>query len=163
METGYAIFGIVLIVACLLGIVLTNIIPNRKEGKLLQSLIDSANKHSCIISKHEICGDFIVGIDESKKYVFFFKKNKENSVESYVNLAEMKTCRINNLEKQFSSNNDNSSRIEKLELVFTPNSQSIPETSVEFFSIEHASMINGELQLIENWRNIINAKLNNKK
>ncbi|MDD4150972.1 MAG: hypothetical protein PHE33_13190, partial [Bacteroidales bacterium] len=114
-----------------------------------------ANQQHCSISKHEICGDFIIGIDEVNKYVFFLKNLNEKVVEQCVNLAEIRNCKIKNTARTVA----NQSVIDKLELSFIPIDKNKKEIALEFFNTDINMQLGQELRSVEQWSNFINDYL----
>ncbi len=89
MNLDNIIIAAIAITICVVPFILMDRSRKKKQKRTLQSLINLANQKNCNISKYEICGDFIIGIDEIERFVFFFKKLEDKVVEQFINLAEI--------------------------------------------------------------------------
>ena len=162
MDTGSIIITAILIVVCIVPFVLMSTSRKKRERKTLQSLSDIANKQNCTISKHEIFDNFIIGVDETKKFVFFFKKLEDSVVEQYINLAEIQNCRVKTTAKTVEFNNSTQNIIHRIELAFTEFDKNKKDATLEFFNDEINIQLSGELQLAEKWSAQINDLLKTK-
>ncbi len=162
MDLGSTIIGAILIAICVVPVILMNRNNKKREKKALQSLISIATEHNCIISKHEICSDFVIGIDEIKNYVFFFKQKKEEAISQFVDLAEIKISKAVKSTRAAKSKNENITITEKVKLSFIPKNKGKAETQFELYDQENVQL-NGELQLADKWSQQINDRLNSKK
>jgi len=163
MQLNNIIIGAIIIVICIVPFILLGQGKKKRKRKILESLNNIANQHDCTIGKHEICGDFIIGIDETKKAVFFMKQLAEKTVEQYVNLLEIANCKARTTARAVEFGNGSQSVIEKLELSFIPIDKNKKEISFEFFNTDISSQLIGELQSIEEWSKLINDFIKNKK
>lgn len=155
MDWGTAIIGLIMILICIVPFVIMYYNRVKKENKILQSLNEIAQPHNCKISKHEFCGDFVLGIDESRNFVFFFKQKKEEAISQFVDLAEIQSCQV--VKKAISTYS-----IQKLELAFLPTNKSKTETKFELYDEEINTQLSGELQFVDKWAKQINDRLKNK-
>lgn len=161
MDISSIIITAIFIAVCTIPFVLIGRKNKKRKKEKLQSLINIANKQNATISKSEVLSDYVIGMDEVKKQVFFFKKMKDSVIEDYINLAEIKTSKVKNTGRAIAYNNSNQSIIEKLELVFIPLDKNRKEIAWEFFNSDDSSQLGGELQSAEEWSNRINESLRN--
>ena len=70
-----------------------------------------------------------------------------------VNLKEFQICKVKNTSRGV----NNTSVIEKLELVFLPKDKTKKEVALEFFNSDHSIQIVDELHAIEKWCNRVNG------
>lgn len=159
MDLGNTVTGIILVAICVVPVVIVEHNRKKRERKTLQSLINIANQQNCKVSKHEICGDFVIGIDESKKNVFFSKQTKDEVINQFVNLAEIKNCIVQNATRRIVNKDSTTNVVDKLELNFIPLDKSKNEITMEFFNSEINTQLNGELQSFERWSKLINSYL----
>lgn len=155
IDWGAAIVGLIMILICIVPFVIMYYNRKKKENKMLQSLNEIAKPHNCKINQHEFCGDYVMGIDESRNFVFFFKQKKEEAVSQFVDLAEIQSCQV--VKKAISTYS-----IQKLELAFLPTNKSKTETKFELYDEEINTQLSGELQFIDKWAKQINDRLKNK-
>jgi hypothetical protein len=131
-----------------------------KEKKKLQVLNDYASKHNCTITKNEIYSNISIGMDEKTNFLFFIKSNNDIDVLKHVNLSEIRNCKVVNTGRTVQFNKSSTTVIEKLNLCFYPVNKNKEQILLEFYNVElDGSILNGELQLIEKWTNILNNKL----
>lgn len=161
MDLGNTIIGAILIAICIVPIILMSRNRKKSEKKTLQSLINIANQQNCIVSKHEICGDFVIGIDETKNFVFFFKQKKEDPISQFIDLSEIQICQPVKSTRTIKSKDGNENITEKVKLSFIPINKGKAETRFELYDEEN-TQLSGELQLVDKWSKQINDRLKNK-
>lgn len=163
MDLGITIIGAILIAICIVPIILMGRNRKKTEKKAFQSLINIANQQSCIISKHEICGDFVLGIDENRNFVFFFKQKKEEAISKFVDLSEVHICQAVKKTRNVKIDKENHSIIERVDLSFILTNKNKGEIKFELYDEEINTQLSGELQFVEKWAKQINDRLKNKK
>jgi hypothetical protein len=161
MDLGSAIIGAILIAIFVVPVILINKNSKKRDNKALQSLINIATEHNCIISKHEICSDFVIGIDEIKNFVFFFKQKNENAISQFVDLSEIRISQALKSTRAVKSKNENVTIIEKVKLSFIPKNKAKTEIKFDLYDEDNVQP-NGELQLVDKWSKLINDRLANK-
>ncbi len=163
MDLETAIVGLISILICIIPFAIMHYNSVKKENKILKSLKENAQKQNCNISQYEFCGDYVMGIDESRNFVFFFKQKKEKAISQFVDLAEIQTCQV--VKKTRSVKNDIGSLdvVERVELSFTPTNKNNAETRFELYDDEVNMQLSGELQFVDKWTKQINDRLKNKK
>ena len=154
MDIKSTFIGIILIAICVLPIIVLSIKKNRKIRKNRQLLFNFAKEKGCIIHQYEICGNYLIGLDEVKNFVFFETKDMQ-----FVDLSEIKNCTIRNFSKRVEGKSGSYSIPDSLSLCFIPKNKNISEECFEFFSSENNSQLVGELQSIEKWHKIISERL----
>ncbi len=163
MDLGNSIIALILLAIFIVPIALLHLRRTNKEKKKLQSLREIAAQHNCSISKYEFCGDFVLGMDDKRNFVFFFKKKKEETTSKYINLAEVKTCQLVRKIRNVKINKDNEVVIERIELSFISSNKNNSETSFELFDETVNIQLSGELQFAEKWSKEINEVLKTNK
>lgn len=163
MELVSAIVGTILILICIVPFIVIHYNRVNKETKMVQMLNENARHSDCEISHHEVCGDFVLGLDENKNWVFFFKQHKEKAISQFVDLAEIQVCQV--VKKTRTANNDIVSfgSTERVELCLTPANKSKAETRFELYDENVNSQLRGELQFGDKWAKQINSRLKVKK
>lgn len=157
-----AIIGLIMVLLCIVPLVIMHLNKIKKEQKILNILKSKAQQNNCIISQYEFCGDNLLGIDENKKIVFFYKQKDEESILKLVDLSEIQTCQILKKIRNTKNNKETLSIIERIELSFTPIVVSHGETKFELFDNEINMLLGKELQFVEKWTKQINELLRNK-
>ncbi len=156
MDSGSIIAGAILLLICLFPFIITYYIRTKKSSHLLKILNEHAKNQNCKLSQHEFCGDFILGVDESRKWIFFLKQKKENIIFQNVNLEEIQACRTEKKLKNGKNVNGQFSIIDRVELHFIPSNKSKRETIFELYEEETNTQLSGELQFVDKWSKRIN-------
>ncbi len=159
MELGSITIGIVLFAICILPLVLMSRNSKNNEHRRMKSLINLAQINNSTITKHETCGDYIIGIDENTQKVFFIKQGENETIQECINLFEVKNCIIERNAKTVSQTTSKINLINKLDLTFIPIDKYKKEYKLEFFNAEKTMQLFGELQSIEKWHKEINTFL----
>lgn len=160
MDTSSIVMGAIIVAVCVVPIVIVSIISKKKRNKRLQDFKNSALAQNCNITKQEILGNIILGIDEVSNSIFFTKQVKETISSQLVNLSEFQSCRVINLGRVA----NNSTIVEKLELCFYPKSKNNSQLVLTFYDSDVDGLsLTGELQLIEKWEGIVNTRLKSMK
>jgi len=162
METGSIIIGIVLAAICIIPFVLVRQNKKRKEKQLLENLRNAAAEQQCLISSHEVLGQMAIGMDASRRFVFFINNNHNELLVRYVNLADYRSCRAVNSSKAVNSGDSHFRVIDKVELVFIPVVKTNPDTTWTFYNAEDSSHLYGELEFVEKWAGLINTLIKKK-
>lgn len=155
METniGNIIIGILSVLICVgpfLGMYLAKV---NKQNKILRSLQDSVRHLNVTIGEHEFCGDFLLGLDNNKKYILFYKNvMNSDAIIKIVDLSTLFSCKVLKETKTIKTARETMEYIEKIELSFM--SRDKKETKLELFSEERSTQLNGELQCAEKWEQI---------
>jgi len=163
MDLGSTIIGAILIAISIVPIILMGKNRKKREKKALQSLIKIANQQNCIISKHENCSDFVIGMDEIKNVVFFYKNINDKELEQVVDLNVIQNCKVINTSRTIKNKDGNQKVIDRLELSFIPTNKNEPGIKMEFFNSNISTQLDGELQSIEKWSKHINDRLKQNK
>lgn len=162
MDSGTVVIVISVIAACILLFILAGQSRRKKERNKLQLLVNIANQHDCQISTHEICGDYVIGMDESKKYLFFHKQMKNGVFEHAIDLKDIRSCNVQNSSRSITNKNGNYQVVDKLELRLKPISAQMDEITLEFFNVNVSVQLFGELQSVEKWCKVINDQIKGK-
>ena len=101
-----------------------------------------------------------IGIDDTANMVFFRNETKDNEILQQINLSEVQQCRVVNSTRTVKNKNSNYSVVEKLELAFTNQDKNKKEIVLEFYNqFNDGLTVDGEVQFVEKWCNIINNKI----
>ncbi|MBI2280357.1 MAG: hypothetical protein HYU68_06670 [Bacteroidetes bacterium] len=158
MDIGITITGAILIAICILPFVLMGRNSRKHEKLLFQSLSNIAAKQNCKITQHECCEEYIIGIDETSNFLFFFKRIKDKEISKQINLADIQSCKI--VKTSRSSDNE---KIDKLELSLLPSLKNKANIILELYNSDERMHLGDDFLLIERWAKKINEllKLNN--
>ena len=156
MDIGITITGAILIAICILPFVLIGRNSRKQEKLLFQSLSNIAAKHNCKITQHECCEEYIIGLDETSNFLFFFKRVKDKEISKQINLSEIQNCKIINT----SRSNGNEKIIDKLELSFSSSTKKEANIILELYNSDDRIQLGDDFLLIERWAKKINELLN---
>lgn len=162
MSLTASIITLVFIAACVLLVVVLRLRSKAAQKKFVQVLFDHASASNSEISEYDITSKLAIGISNATNSIFFLKRRNEQDVIAQVDLDRTERCYVNQATR--TSKDRNYFSTERVELRFTPSEKNAPETVFELYNLDHDSMsMNGELQLAEKWRSIVNGKLTVKK
>ena len=111
MDNQTTIIGLIILILCIFPFFLIRIKNEKKRKKLFQILLDIAKRNQCHIRKSEFWSQSVIGIDTSKKMLFFSKNANDSKEYIAINLAEIQNCNL-----VISKNN--TKLVDKLELKF---------------------------------------------
>ncbi|MDW5289602.1 hypothetical protein [Formosa sp. PL04] len=158
MNTGTLILSAFFIVICALPFILSTRGSRKRKNAMLKAVTEIATKNNATISKYDVGADFVIGLDDVKNLVFFFKKTLNNTIENCLDLSDYKDCRTLKFSKNLNSNSK-SQAIQTLKLNFIPIDKTTTESLFEFYNEDVNTQLSGELQIIETWQTLIQQKL----
>ncbi|MCB0451060.1 MAG: hypothetical protein KDC97_13165 [Confluentibacter sp.] len=156
MDLGTAIIGIICVAVCAMPFVLTNRSRKKRERQLLESIKELAKQQNCKMTQHETCGNYIIGIDETKNFLFFQSNTQEETKQQIVDLSIIANCNI-------SRKNLKNQTVERLDLELTPTDKNKPKIVLEFYNVDLSYQSSGELESIEKWNKLIKKRLTENK
>ncbi len=159
MNLGTAITGATFIAIFMMPFILMLNGRKKRERLILQSISAIANNLNCKISQYELYEEFAIGLDETANYLFFLTKTKDKEVAQYLNLTEIKSCKVVKTERNIGNKLNNYTTIENLGLHFSFFNKNNPDIILTFYDAEENMELNGEVQTIEKWAKIVNDRL----
>lgn len=153
MDLGTIIIGAILLVICIAPFILVRKKQLTKKKKKLQILNNISLEYNCSIEEYEFCNGFVLGIDKSKNYLFYFKQSEENIQKEIINLQTIEECIV---VKKTRSINDRT--IELIQLNFI-NSNKKDNISITIYNEETDLLISNELLIANKWSLLINSNL----
>ncbi|WP_047789414.1 hypothetical protein [Tenacibaculum mesophilum] len=151
MDLGTIIIGAILLVICIVPFILVRKKQLTKKKKKLQILNNISLEYNCNIEEYEFCNDFVLGIDKSKNYLFYFKQSEENIQKEVINLQTIEECIVI---KKTRSINDRT--IELIKLNFIKDNET---TSIIIYDEKKDLLISNELLVANKWALLINSSL----
>jgi len=160
MDKGATLIILGIVVIIVLPFIFHSLYKKLKDMKFLKYFTSLAEKEKIVISQKELWNKYyIIGIDNNSKKILYTNKRREKAEEILIDLAEVENCRIASVNKTLKGQSGNSSKSDRLELVFTFSKSGMPEQSLEFYDSTEFMPTDKENSIIENWMNIINSNL----
>jgi hypothetical protein len=155
MEIGTAVVGFILIAICALpfGIVFFNEIKVKRQR--LARIRELADKQGRPVSQYDIGGDFIIGMDDTPKHVYFYKTHPGDDVEQVVNLEDITACKVIRMNRTVGT----IGLLSGVELAFIPVGREQKETRLVFYNELQKASLSNELELAEKWSKLIQERL----
>ena len=96
MEPGIIITTLVILALIFAPFIAMYIRSRAKRNTKIVQLKDFAISHNSKISSYEYCKNFVIGIDENTKNLFFIKTIKDEISEQAIDLKSIQWCKITN-------------------------------------------------------------------
>ncbi|MEA1785173.1 hypothetical protein U1E44_03650 [Arenibacter sp. GZD96] len=133
----------------------------RKKKKLLFHTLNTfCTQHNNTITHYELCGEIAIALCKESNALVFIKRSKHKEINQIVDLDEIQKCYTLKPHKTVRSKSGNYSVIIQLALSLHFEAQEKPELILEFYNLNDNLQLDGELQLMERWNEIINKALN---
>lgn len=124
---------------------------NTQQKKIkIQTLTNLAQQQNCNIDTFDSCGDFTIGLDQKKQFLFFHKQDKTTEHSTFIELTTIKSCQSHVHKKAI---NHQLEIIEKIFLNFKTKENK--DIVLEFYNEEHGELVD-ELQLAYTWEKTVN-------
>lgn len=163
LDIGSAIAGVASVALCAVPFVLMMTNRKKKEKQFIQSLQSIAQQQNHAISDFEIVRNFIIGIDEKHRALYYLKKREEQTADQYIDLNNFHRCEVIKTTRTVKQASGSQTIIDKIELQFSPKTKGRPMISIEFFNTDETIQLYGELLAANQWcdkLNLLLTKLN---
>lgn len=155
MDAVSIIIGLIVVGIFLLIFLLPAMNTKKREKKMLLALNKLAEKYNSKIDQKEMIGDVMIGLDQLKGILYFYKHQKDKDISDTLLLSDVSRCKLLIQMKQMKSNNENFNPYEKLGLEFSLNDKSSPNIIWLFFQVDDYSHLNLDLKQLEKWEKSI--------
>jgi len=155
MDLQTVILAVVTIALSLSPFFLSWVFSQRKANAVLAKLQNVARSSGSTIQEHETCGNYAIGIDASKKMLFFMKKGGELSSSQAINLTKVLQCKKIHEGRTVKDGGSQYTVVDRLGLHFIFRDPSVLDIQLEFFNIKTDIKPSGELQSMEKWHKTI--------
>lgn len=152
MNLATSIVTLVLITICISPFIIMGIkkVKNKKQKR--QYLNQLANENNLKIGQNDVFGHFSIGMDSNNEQLFFYRnQNEHDNMAIAIKFSDIKSCFINKIGDKNS--------VKKIELCLHSNVKNQQDTNLIFFDNQTEFQLNGQLQLAEKWKNIIQRQL----
>jgi hypothetical protein len=150
MELSTLMVVVVFMAICVLPFVIAYFKGKKKDAQMVKTLNDFAHEHQCNINEFELCGDFALGVDTQRSFLFFIKNKKMETISQFVDLTRMRSCEPIKQRRDVEMDHETMSIVERVELAFSPNGNS-SVISLDLFDERVNDRLTGELQFVETW------------
>ena len=162
MDAGTIITTVIIISVIVLPITLSGRENRKKKKRLTKNLFLIMEQQNLKLTNYEICGSFIIGMDESSNILAFYKKEETKEISKLVKFSEVSECKITVVSRDISTKNNHYNAIDRIELSLYPLDKGNPPVLLEIYDSEYDSLtLTGELQAAEKWKQIIDSKIIN--
>jgi hypothetical protein len=155
MDAVSIIIGLILVGIFLLIFILPAMNTKRREKKMLLTLSKLVEKQKSKIDQKEMIGDVMIGLDQLKGILYFYKHRKDQDIYDILQLRDVSCCKLLIQKKQMKSNNENFNPYEKLGLEFILNDKSKPNIIWLFYQVDEYLRLNLDLKQLEKWEKSI--------
>ncbi len=159
MDWGTALVGLIAIAVTLAPLAIIRYNKAKKEKLMMHSINEMAQKMGAKIHQHEFCGDFVLGLDNQKNWIFFYKQKNEPTQAQFVDLSKFKSCRVVRHSSSLRNGSVSSGAIDRVLLSFVPGNKSSEEIHFELYNEAINMQLSGELQFGDKWVEVISNRL----
>lgn len=150
---------LIVIVMFMMMFLLPSITSKQTQKKMHIKLSELAGKYQASVNMSTIMGDSIIGLDEDKNLVFFYKIIDKNESSSMIDLNEMRDCKTINEKRTIKSKTENFNKLERLGLLFIPKDKNKSEVVFEFYNAIDRSQLNLDIKALEQWSDLLSIRL----
>jgi hypothetical protein len=155
MDAVSVIIGLIVVGFFLLIFILPAMNTKKREKKMLLALNKLAEKYNSKIDQKEMIGDVMIGLDQLKGILYFYKHQKDQDISDSLLLSDVSRCKLLIQMKQMKSNNENFNPYEKLGLEFSLKEKNNPNNIWLFYQVDENSQLNLDLKQLEKWEKLI--------
>ncbi|MBU2996406.1 hypothetical protein KO500_08165 [Cellulophaga baltica] len=159
MNSGITITVLIIATICSMPFVMMVMNRKKREKIMINSVTKIADKNDCRLNDYDVFTNFMIGIDDFNNTLFYANKNQENIDVNYINLSEIKNCKVKTI-----TNNDKKIKgkssftmINELNLLLTPFDK--PDLKVTFYNSDSNMQLSNELMVAKKWSDHINKQL----
>ena len=161
MGTGMIIIAVVLFATILIPTLLIIQNTKHKSKTLLNGLKSIVAQNNGVLSEHTEQSNFALGIDNTTKTIYYFKKTEEAEINEVIDLSQVTTCEIFTKTRRIKKEKGHEDLIEKISLVFISKKNS-ERKELELYN-EDDSLLTDQRKIAETWKNKVQNGLTEKK
>lgn len=152
MDLGTTIIGVVVTLLCVLPFILFSFYNSKKRKANFQVLTDLTKSKNYHITQKDNWKQHVIGIDESRKVLFFSKNPTDIHKFVIIDLKKVENCRL--------IKENPKGVLNRLALEIEFSDKKLPDNSLEFYNSDTSVSLVNELELIQKWHTIINKNRN---
>lgn len=151
MDFTTLLIGLLVIAICAVPVVLLSN-NNKKQGaKLLKRMQKEMSKHHGQLTRYDQCGDFLIGMDEPIRKVYFLKELKYDVVFQTIDLNDMLQCKMVLVDRSIGKKSSDTRVTERIELQFTPKDKGKSVVSLLLYEANENPVVGDELLIANKW------------
>lgn len=151
MDFTTLIIGLVVIAVCAVPVVLLSNTNKKQGAKLLKRMQKEVTKTHCQLTRHDLCGDFMIGMDEPIRKLFFLKQLKYDTIFQVLDLNDMSQCKVTLVDRSIGKKSSDTRVTERIELQLTPKDKSKSVVSLLLYEANDNPVIGDELLIANKW------------
>jgi hypothetical protein len=160
MEPGMIATAAVLTSIVVMPFILMMTSSQKHKNQLKNGLKQLAATQNASLNISTVYLNFAIGIDETARQIYFFKKTDSSEICKVIDLNQVSTCGISNQSKSIKIEKRTQEIIEKVALVFEFKDATAPEY-FELFDDNESLQLNGELAIAQEWKTTVSTLLAN--
>ncbi|WP_378186825.1 hypothetical protein ACE939_00570 [Aquimarina sp. W85] len=158
MDLQTTLIGLLMIVLCTIPFYLLGRSATKKRKKLLAGITDLAAQHYQTIDTVEYGPEFSIATTQTKEAILFYKKSDVKEIALYIDLDKLLSCTFIHLKEKVQNQGKFYEHTKKLALSCKTTSQE-DILLLEFYNVDDGLQLNGELELLTKWHQIINKSI----
>ncbi|MBQ0769400.1 MAG: hypothetical protein KBT58_08915 [Bizionia sp.] len=157
MDLGMTLISASLILLIIVPLTLMQLKKRNKEQVLLKSLKTLSNQQNCKLTKYDVTSDFVIGLDQATKTLFYYKNTVLENISKHINLSQFIDCDI--LETRQNNSKNKQGEIAHLNLVLYPKDKNGASETIKIYNSSENYQLNGEVDLVKKWKDLIASSL----
>lgn len=162
MDFGTVIIGAVMLALCVLFVLFIRNNSQKRKLVLTQALTELATANQANVTRQELSGNTLLGLDKNANMLLFVKKGRIGLTSRAVDLSEIRECKLVKVNKTVPNQGGNYTMLEKLSLQFVTIDPKSADIHLMFYDEAEDQSLSNELEFMEKWVVIIHAQLKKK-
>ncbi|QIE59287.1 hypothetical protein G5B37_06835 [Rasiella rasia] len=159
MDSGMMIIAMVLLATITIPIFLIGRNVKKQSKQLYNGLNAQAFKNNGTLTRHTEHTNFALGLDETAKAIYYFKKTEDTEVSKQIDLNVVTSCEVIKKTRRIKKAKGFDEVIEKITLIFV--NKNGETTHIEFYN-EDENVLSDELTVAKKWNDTIQQILSKK-
>ncbi|NQU31806.1 MAG: hypothetical protein HQ521_01105 [Bacteroidetes bacterium] len=129
------------------------------EKKTFSTLQKFANENGCEISSYDHWDKCLIGISSNNgNKLLFIHSHNNQEFRSIIDLADVKTCRMNKIVRSVLVDKERTSIIDKISMDFTFINRKSPDVQLEIYNTDYDELtLWKELEMAQKWTGLVNG------
>lgn len=153
METGMIVITSVLFAVILVPTLLIFQNSKKQSNTLFNGLKEVVGRDNGTLTRHIEHSNYALGIDETTRILYFFKKKEDTTVSKKIDLKLVTSCEVSTQKRRTRKKKGFVEVVEKIDLLFIQQNKD-KVAHIALYN-EDESLLTDELTIAENWKNSI--------